>query len=55
MASINNKRDSKEKSIEEYSFIYGDEVVAYEVIHKTFAEGKKRRSRFEFILIAVLP
>ena len=43
MASINNKRDSKEKSIEEYSFIYGDEALSYEVIRKTFTEGKKKK------------
>ena len=43
MASISNKRDSKENSIEEYSFIYGDEAVTYEVIRKTVAEGKKKK------------
>ena len=43
MASISNKKDSKENNIEEYSFIYGDEAVTYEVIRKTFAEGKKKK------------
>ena len=43
MASISNKRDSKENSIEEYSFIYGDEAVTYEVIRKIVAEGKKKK------------
>lgn len=33
----------KEGSIEEYSFIYGDEAISYEVIRKIYAEGKKRK------------
>lgn len=48
MASFN----PKEGNIEEYSFIYGDEAVTYEVIRKVFAEGKKRKSPFECIQIA---
>ncbi|HCE4595140.1 TPA: M48 family peptidase, partial [Vibrio parahaemolyticus] len=39
MTSVNHK----EGNIEEYSFIYGDEAVTYEVIRKVFAEGKKKK------------
>ena len=34
---------SKEGTLEEYSFIYGDEAVAYEVLRKPHLEGKKRK------------
>ncbi|HIF9164327.1 TPA: M48 family metallopeptidase [Photobacterium damselae] len=34
---------AKEGDIEEYSFIYGDEAVTYEVIRKIFADGKKKK------------
>ncbi len=39
MTSVNHK----EGEIEEYSFIYGNEAVTYEVIRKVFAEGKKKK------------
>ncbi|MGF1767246.1 M48 family metallopeptidase [Enterovibrio makurazakiensis] len=41
---------SKEGVIEEYSFIYGDEAVPYEVVRKPHPEGKKRK-----IIIKVHP
>ncbi|MCX3072633.1 DUF45 domain-containing protein, partial [Providencia stuartii] len=34
---------SKEGKLEEYSFIYGDEAVTYEVVRKPHPEGKKRK------------
>lgn len=34
---------SNERNKEEYSFIYGDEAVSYEVVRKPFPEGKKRK------------
>ncbi len=44
MASIFHlQADKKESDIEEYSFIYGDEAVTYEVIRKAFAEGKRQK------------
>ncbi|MGF1760447.1 M48 family metallopeptidase [Photobacterium sagamiensis] len=39
MTSVN----SKERIKEEYGFIYGDEAVSYEVVRKTFPEGKKKK------------
>ncbi|MBF4269975.1 M48 family peptidase, partial [Vibrio anguillarum] len=33
---------SKEGKLEEYSFIYGDEAVTYEVVRKPHPEGKRR-------------
>lgn len=39
MASVG----SQERDKEEYSFIYGDEAISYEVVRKTFPEGKKRK------------
>lgn len=39
MASV----DSQERDKEEYSFVYGDEAITYEVLRKSFAEGKKRK------------
>ncbi|MFA0173153.1 M48 family peptidase, partial [Vibrio splendidus] len=39
MASVSSKEGYKE----EYSFIYGDEAVSYEVVRKTVVEGKKRK------------
>lgn len=38
MASVSSQEDLKE----EYSFIYGDEAIGYEVIRKPYSEGKKR-------------
>ena len=38
MTSVSSDEGKKE----EYSFIYGDEAVTYEVIRKNYAEGKKR-------------
>lgn len=35
--------ESTEASLEQYSFIYGDEVISYQVIRKPLAEGKKRK------------
>ncbi|HBC3525316.1 M48 family metallopeptidase [Vibrio parahaemolyticus] len=34
---------STEHNKEEYSFVYGDEAVTYEVVRKTHPEGKKRK------------
>ncbi len=34
---------SNEGKLEEYSFIYGDEAVTYEVVRKPLPEGKKRK------------
>lgn len=34
---------SSEGKLEEYSFIYGDEAVTYEVVRKPHLEGKKRK------------
>ena len=34
---------SSEHTKEEYSFVYGDEAVSYQVIRKTFPEGKARK------------
>ncbi|MGK6717942.1 YgjP-like metallopeptidase domain-containing protein [Serratia marcescens] len=34
---------SKEGKLEEYSFIYGDEAVTYEVVRKPHPEGKRRK------------
>lgn len=39
MASVS----SDERSKEEYSFVYGDEAVSYEVVRKPHPEGKKRK------------
>jgi len=39
MASVNSDEISKE----EYSFVYGDEAVSYEVLRKPHPEGKKRK------------
>jgi hypothetical protein len=39
MASVSSKEDNKE----EYSFIYGDEAVSYEVVRKPHPEGKRRK------------
>ena len=39
MTSVSSSEGNKE----EYSFIYGDEAVSYEVVRKTVAEGKKRK------------
>ncbi|MFC1234422.1 M48 family metallopeptidase [Vibrio sp. F74] len=39
MTSVN----SEERNREEYSFIYGDEAVSYEVVRKPHPEGKKRK------------
>ena len=39
MASVSSKEGYKE----EYSFIYGDEAVSYEVVRKIVVEGKKRK------------
>jgi len=39
MASVNSDEISKE----EYSFVYGDEAVTYEVLRKPHPEGKKRK------------
>jgi predicted metal-dependent hydrolase len=39
MASV----DSKERDKEEYSFIYGEQAISYEVVRKAFPEGKKRK------------
>ena len=34
---------STERNKEEYSFVYGDEAVSYEVVRKSFSEGKRRK------------
>lgn len=34
---------STERSKEEYSFIYGEKAIAYEVVRKSYPEGKKRK------------
>ena len=34
---------SNEHTKEEYSFVYGDEAVSYQVIRKPFPEGKARK------------
>ncbi|MFA0476895.1 M48 family metallopeptidase [Vibrio breoganii] len=39
MASVT----SNERNKEEYSFVYGDEAVCYEVVRKPAVEGKKRK------------
>lgn len=39
MASVS----TDERSREEYSFVYGDEAVSYEVVRKPHSEGKKRK------------
>ncbi|MFA0080981.1 M48 family metallopeptidase [Vibrio breoganii] len=39
MASVT----SNERNKEEYSFVYGDEAVCYEVVRKPVVEGKKRK------------
>ena len=39
MASVDSNEDSKDL----FHFVYGDESVAYEVIRKPFAEGKKKK------------
>jgi predicted metal-dependent hydrolase len=39
MTSVNHQ----ESNTEEYSFIYGDEAVTYDVIRKVFAESKKKK------------
>ncbi len=39
MASVS----STERNKEEYSFVYGDEAVSYEVVRKSFPEGKRRK------------
>ncbi|ELH8888279.1 TPA: M48 family metallopeptidase [Vibrio cholerae] len=39
MASVS----SNEGKLEEYSFIYGEEAVTYEVVRKPYPEGKKRK------------
>lgn len=39
MTSVSSREDNKE----EYSFVYGDEAVCYEVTRKPHLEGKKRK------------
>ncbi len=39
MESVNHK----EGNMEQYSFIYGDEAITYEVIRKVLAQGKKQK------------
>ncbi len=34
---------SQERNKEEYSFVYGDEAISYEVVRKPHQEGKKRK------------
>ena len=34
---------SQERDKEEYSFVYGDEAISYEVVRKAFKEGRKRK------------
>ena len=51
MTSVNHQ----EGNTEEYSFIYGDEAVTYEVIRKTFCLGKNGEGKKKKITIRVHP